>query len=37
MHPTKNDLPIEKRAALALLLNESLADLIDLGLLQGDK
>ena len=32
MHPTKNDLPIEKRAALALLLNASLADLIDLGL-----
>lgn len=32
MHPTKNDLPAEKRSALAKLLNERLADLIDLGL-----
>ena len=32
MHPTKNDIPAEKRASLALLLNERLADLIDLGL-----
>ena len=32
MNPTKNDLPVEKRTALAQLLNERLADLIDLGL-----
>ncbi len=32
MHSTKNDIPAEKRATLALLLNERLADLIDLGL-----
>ena len=32
MNPTKNDLPAEKRASLAQLLNERLADLIDLGL-----
>ena len=32
MHSTKNDLPAERRATLAQLLNERLADLIDLGL-----
>ena len=32
MNPTKNELPAEKRASLAQLLNERLADLIDLGL-----
>jgi starvation-inducible DNA-binding protein len=32
MHPTKNDLPAERRTTLAQLLNERLADLIDLGL-----
>ncbi len=32
MHPTKNDIPAEKRSSLALLLNEELAELIDLGL-----
>src|SRR5262249_51645361 len=32
MHPTKNDLPAEKRTALAHLLNDRLADLIDLQL-----
>ena len=32
MHATKNDLPEAKRVALAKLLNERLADLIDLGL-----
>ena len=32
MNPTKNDLPAEKRASVAQLLNERLADLIDLGL-----
>jgi len=32
MHPTKNDLPIGDRASLTQLLNERLADLIDLGL-----
>ncbi len=32
MNPTKNDIPAEKRGALAQLLNERLADLIDLNL-----
>lgn len=32
MNPTKNDLPTSRRASLAELLNESLADLIDLQL-----
>ena len=32
MNPTKNDIPAEKRTALAQLLNELLADLIDLQL-----
>ena len=32
MNPTKNDLPAEKRASVAQLLNERLADLIDMGL-----
>ena len=32
MNPTKNDLPLEKRTALVQLLNERLADLIDLQL-----
>ena len=32
MNPTKNDIPAEKRIALAQLLNERLADLIDLQL-----
>ena len=32
MNPTKNDIPAEKRTALAQLLNERLADLIDLQL-----
>lgn len=32
MHPTKNDMPAEKRVAVAQLLNEVLADLIDLQL-----
>jgi starvation-inducible DNA-binding protein len=32
MNPTKNDIPTEKRNALAQLLNERLADLIDLQL-----
>lgn len=32
MNPTKNDLPADKRSAIAQLLNERLADLIDLGL-----
>ena len=32
MNPTKNDLPAEKRASVTQLLNERLADLIDLGL-----
>lgn len=32
MNPTKNDLPAEKRAALAQLLNDALASLIDLQL-----
>ena len=32
MHMTKNDIPVKKRTALAQLLNERLADLIDLGL-----
>jgi starvation-inducible DNA-binding protein len=32
MNPTKNDLPAEKRAALSQLLNDRLADLIDLQL-----
>ncbi len=32
MHATKNDIPAEKRSSLAQLLNEELADLIDLGL-----
>lgn len=32
MHPTKNDLPADKRAALVQLLNDRLADLIDLQL-----
>lgn len=30
MNPTKNDLPADKRSALVKLLNEALADLIDL-------
>jgi starvation-inducible DNA-binding protein len=32
MHPTKNDIPADRRGAAAQLLNERLADLIDLGL-----
>ena len=32
MNPTKNDIPAEKRSSLAQLLNERLADLIDLQL-----
>lgn len=32
MHATKNDLPAERRAALAQVLNDRLADLIDLQL-----
>ena len=32
MNPTKNDISAEKRTTLAQLLNERLADLIDLGL-----
>lgn len=32
MNPTKNDIPADKRTALAQLLNERLADLIDLQL-----
>jgi len=32
MHPTKNDLPADKRAPLTELLNARLADLIDLQL-----
>lgn len=32
MNPTKNDLSAEQRTSLAQLLNERLADLIDLGL-----
>lgn len=32
MHPTKNDLPAERRATLSQLLNERLAELIDLQL-----
>jgi starvation-inducible DNA-binding protein len=32
MHPTKNDIPSEKRAAAVQLLNELLANLIDLQL-----
>ena len=32
MNPTKNDLPAKKRASLCSLLNERLADLLDLGL-----
>ena len=32
MNPTKNDISAEKRTALAQILNERLADLIDLGL-----
>jgi len=32
MNPTKNDLPLESRKSLALLLNERLADLLDLQL-----
>ena len=32
MNPTKNDVPAEKRATLTQLLNERLADLIDLNL-----
>jgi starvation-inducible DNA-binding protein len=32
MYPTKNDLPADRRGALAQLLNERLADLIDLWL-----
>ena len=32
MNPTKNDLPADKRASLCQLLNERLADLIDLQL-----
>jgi starvation-inducible DNA-binding protein len=32
MNPTKNDIPAEKRTALTQLLNERLADLIDLQL-----
>mgnify|MGYP005614259575 CR=1 FL=1 len=32
MNPTKNDLPEEKRSAVARLLNQALADLIDLKL-----
>ena len=32
MHPTKNDIPANKRTSLAQLLNEGLAQLIDLGL-----
>ena len=32
MNPTKNDIPADKRTALARLLNERLADLIDLQL-----
>ena len=32
MNPTKNDIPAEKRSFLAQLLNERLADLIDLQL-----
>ncbi len=32
MNPTKNDIPAEKRGILAQLLNERLADLIDLKL-----
>lgn len=30
--PTRNDLPLKKRNAVAILLNQQLADLIDLGL-----
>lgn len=32
MNPTKNDLPVDKRSSVVQLLNERLADLIDLGL-----
>lgn len=32
MNPTKNDIPAKKRATLCNLLNERLADLLDLGL-----
>ncbi|MFO0936545.1 MAG: DNA starvation/stationary phase protection protein Dps [Gemmataceae bacterium] len=32
MNPTKNDLPLKTRTAIVKLLNERLADLIDLGL-----
>lgn len=32
MNPTKNDIPAKKRVTLCNLLNERLADLIDLGL-----
>ena len=32
MNPTKNDLPAKKRSSLCALLNERLADLLDLGL-----
>ncbi|MFO1008315.1 MAG: DNA starvation/stationary phase protection protein Dps [Planctomycetaceae bacterium] len=32
MNPTKNDLPAKKRSSLCNLLNERLADLLDLGL-----
>lgn len=32
MNPTKNDLPVAQRERLASLLNDRLADLIDLGL-----
>ena len=32
MHPTKNDLPLETRQTLSRLLNDRLADLIDLQL-----
>ena len=32
MNPTKNDIPSDKRTKLAQLLNDRLADLIDLGL-----
>jgi len=32
MHPTKNDLPLETRKSISTLLNERLADLIDLAL-----
>ena len=32
MNPTKNDIPAQKRVAVVQLLNERLADLIDLQL-----